>query len=186
MAYCRVSALSSVAGGEVPHAVVIPNLLQSFNNAFSFVLCDTFDSVEGPQAMIGYNPHEFVHSMTNSMSYDVRYKVLQEPAEPLFELAKAQSGMEDLKSLQSFSDENLVQAISLKYLRNGDPARSQRLQDSMMKEYRAGYTIEPFFYEQLSEYEKGTQPLTEYYPTILRHLNVQFELARWEQKTKTR
>jgi|GEM_PF-3794435 len=47
--------------------------------------------------------------------------------------------------------------------------------------------IEPFFYEQLSEYEKGNQPLSEYYPTLLRHINVKFELARWEQKgTKTR
>ena len=25
--------------------------------------------------------------------------------------------------------------------------------------------IEPFFYEQLSEYEKGNQPLSEYYPS---------------------
>jgi hypothetical protein len=31
----------------------------------------------------------------------------------LFELAKAQAGMEDLKSLQSFLDENLVRATSL-------------------------------------------------------------------------
>jgi hypothetical protein len=183
MAYCRVSALSSDAGGEVPHAVVIPNLLQSFNNAFSFVLGETLYSVEGPLAMIGYNPHEFVHSITNPMSYDPRYKALQQTAEPLFELAKAQRGMEDLTTLQGFLDENLVRAISLKYLDNGDPVHTRRLEDAMMKEYQAGYTMERYFYEQLSEYQKSTQPLTEYYPTMLRHLDVKFELARWRQKT---
>jgi len=186
MAYCRVSALSSVGGGEVPHAVVISNLLQSFNNAFSFVLGDTFYSIEGPQAKIGYNRHEFVHSITNPMSYDPRYKALQESAEPLFKLAKTQSGMNDLKSLQSFLDENLVRAISLKYLNNGDQARSQRLLETMMQEYRSGYTLEPFFYEQLGDYEKSNEPLSEYYPTMLRRLNVKDELARWEQKPKTR
>jgi hypothetical protein len=186
MAYCRVSLLGAVGGGEVHHALVIPNLLESYSRAFSFVLDDTLDSIEGPQPKIGYNPHEFVHSITNPMSYDPRYKALQGPAEPLFELAKKQPDVGDLDSLQNFLDENLVRAISLKYLNNGDAARGQRLQEAMMREYRSGYTLEPFFYEQLSEYEKSNQPLGEYYPTFLKHLNVKLELARWEEKTKTR
>jgi hypothetical protein len=185
MAYCRMSALSAASGGETPHAVVIPNLLESFTRSFGFVLDDTFDSIEGPQAKIGYNPHEFVHGLTNSMSYDPRYKALQQPAEPLFELAKKQPDVGDVANLQNFLDENLVRAISLKYRDNGDPARSQRLQETMMEEYRSGYTLEPFFYEQLSDYEKSNEPLSEYYPTILRRLNVKYELARWEQTTKT-
>jgi hypothetical protein len=103
----------------------------------------------------------------------------------LFELAKKQPDVGDVANLQNFLDENLVRAISLKYRDNGDPARSQRLQETMMEEYRSGYTLEPFFYEQLSEYEKSNEPLSEYYPTILRRLNVKYELARWEQTTKT-
>jgi hypothetical protein len=182
MAYCRVSALSSGGGGEVPHAVVIPNLLQSFNNAFSFVLGDTFYSVEGPQQKIGYNPHEFVHSITNSLSYDPQYKSLQDPAEPLFALAKTQPDTSDLKSLQSFLDENLVRAISLRYLDSGDPARTNHLQEALMKEYRSGYTLEAFFYEQLGEYEKTNQSLREFYPIMLRHLKVKDEMARWEHE----
>src|SRR5208282_204746 len=173
MAYCRTSALSAADSREAPHAVVIPNLLQSFSRSFGFILNNTFDSIEGPQAKIGYNPHEFVHGLTNSMSYDPRYKALQQPA------------VGDVANLQNFLDENLVRAISLKYRDNGDPARSQRLQETMMEEYRSGYTLEPFFYEQLSEYEKSNEPLSEYYPTILRRLNVKYELARWEQTTKT-
>jgi hypothetical protein len=57
MAYCRVATLTEVAGGKAQHATVIPNLLNSFDHAFSFVLSDGFDSVEGPFEKIGYNPH---------------------------------------------------------------------------------------------------------------------------------
>ncbi|MFZ0798735.1 MAG: hypothetical protein WCA13_17840 [Terriglobales bacterium] len=186
MAYCRTSELSAAGGGDTPHAVVIPNLLLSFSRAFGFVLGDTFYSIEGPQTKIGFNPHEFVHGITNSMSYDSRYKALQEPAEPLFELAKKQPDVGDVANLQNFLDENLVRAISLKYRDNGDPARSKRLQEAMMQEYRSGYTLELFFYEQLSGFEKSNEPLSEYYPTMLRHLNVKDELARWEQTAKSR
>jgi hypothetical protein len=184
MAYCRMSALSAAGGGETSHAVVIPNLLLSFSRAFGFVLDDTFDSIEGPQKTIGYNPHEFVHGITNSMSYDPRYKALQEPAVPLFELAKKQPDVGDVANLQNFLDENLVRAISLKYRDNEDPSRSKRLHEAMMQEYRSGYTLEPFFYEQLGGYEKSNEPLSEYYPTMVRHLDVKNELARWEQATK--
>jgi len=55
-----------------------------------------------------------------------------------------------------------------------------------MQEYRSGYTLEPFFYEQLSGYEKSNEPLSEYYPTMLKQLHVKDELARWEQTTKSR
>lgn len=64
--YCRVERVSELAGGgERKKAVVIPNLLESYERAFSFVLADTFYSVEGTQKSFGYNPHEFVHSVTN-------------------------------------------------------------------------------------------------------------------------
>jgi hypothetical protein len=71
-----------------------------------------------------------------------RYKALQEAAEPLVELAKKEADVGDLDSLRNFLDENLVRAISAKYLNNGDAARSQRLQEAMMQEYRSGQTLE--------------------------------------------
>lgn len=184
MAYCRVSKLTDVSSGEVQHADIIPNLLDSFDNAFSFVLSDTFYSVEGPHERIGYNPHEFVHSITNSMSYDPRYKTLQEPARSLYDVARTISGIGDVASLQNFLDENLVRAISLKYLDDGTPARSAQLRELMMQEYRSGYILERFFYEQLDEYEKSGQGLGTYYPIMLKRLDANYELARWKAETK--
>jgi hypothetical protein len=85
-----------------------------------------------------------------------------------------------------FLDENLVRAISLRYVDNGDPARSLHLQETMMQEYQTGYTLEPFFYAQLSGYEKSNESLSEYCSTMLKHLSVKDGLTRWEQATKSR
>jgi len=185
LTYCRVSTLADISGGEVQHAAIIPNLLDSFDHAFSFVLSDTFDSVEGPQEKIGYNPHEFVHSITNPISYDATYKTLQEHAGPLYDVARTIPGIGDVDSLQNFLDENLVRAISLKYLDDATPARSAKLREVMMQEYRSGYILERFFYEQLGEYEKSGQGLSAYYPTMLKRLDAKYELASWKQETKT-
>jgi hypothetical protein len=38
------------------------------------------------------------------MSYDLRYKALQEPAQPLFERAKKQPDVGDVANLQNFLD----------------------------------------------------------------------------------
>ena len=185
MTYCRVSTLSSVSGGEIEHATVIPNLLESYDRAFAFVLQGHFNSVEGPHEKIGYNPHEFVHSITNPLSYDPQYKTLQAPAQPIYEFAKTIHGVGDLDSLQNYLDENLVRAISLKYLDDGTPTKSQRLHNEMMSEYRSGYILERFFYEQLAGYEKSKGSLAAYYPTMLKPLDAKFELERWKQESKS-
>jgi hypothetical protein len=185
MTYCRVTTLSSMSGGEIEHAVVIPNLLESYDRAFAFVLQDRLNSVEGPHEKIGYNPHEFVHSITNPISYDAQYKALQAPAQPIYEFAKTIKGVGDLDSLQNYLDENLVRAISLKYLDDGTPAKSQRLHNEMMNEYRSGYILERFFYEQLSGYEKSKGSLADYYPAMLKQLDAKAELGRWKQDVKS-
>jgi len=184
MAFCKVSTLGNVAGENVQRTVVIPNLLESFDRSFGFVLSNTLDSVDGPHEKIGFNPHEFVHSITSSISYDPQYKTLQEPAGPLYDLAKTIPDIGDVESLQNFLDENLVRAISLKYRDNGEPARSLHLHEMMMQEYRSGYVLERFFYDQLAEYEKSGLPLAAYYPTMLKRLDLKYELERWKQAGK--
>ena len=51
----------------------------------------------------------------------------------------------------------------------------------MMREYRAGYTLEPFFYDQLADYRKSGESLAAFYPVMLKHLDVKAELSRWQQ-----
>jgi len=148
------------------------------------VLSDTLNSVEGPHRIIGFTPHEFVHGITSSISYNPQYKTLQEPARPLYDLAKTIPDVGDIESLQNFLDENLVRAISLKYLDDGESVRSQHLRDRMTQEYRSGYVLERFFYDQLADYEKSGLPLAAYYQTMLKRLDVRHELERWKQEGK--
>lgn len=185
MSYCQVSTLGEVAGAKVQRAIVIPNLLDSFDNAFGFVLSDTLTSVEGPHRIIGFSPHEFVHSITSSISYNPQYQTLQNPALSVFEFARTLPGIDDVESLQNFLDENLVRAISLKYLDDEAPARSEHQSELMMREYTSGYILERFFYDELGDYEKSNLPLSVYYPTMLKRLDANYEMARWIQERKT-
>jgi len=185
MEYCRVGGVSELVGeGEVKKAVVIPNLLESYERATSFVWEDTFISLQGPQPHPGYNPHEFVHSITNPLSYDPKYRNQRERAQGLLVTARRMpEAASDAENLEKYFDENLVRAISLKYLDTGDAARAERLRAKMLEEYRTGYILERFFYEQLSGYEKSGQSLRLYYPQMLARLDPEQELDRWKAET---
>lgn len=187
MAYCRVKSVNELAGGgETKYAVVILNLLESYSRANSFALEAGFYSIDGPQKKVGYNPHEFVHSITNPISYNPRYRKLQQRAQPLFDAAREiEEIKEGFNKIDGFFDECLVRAISLKYLDTGDPKRAAVLRDAMMNEYKSGYILERFFYEQLGDYEKSKKPLREYYPQMLNRLNVTKEIERWRQEAKS-
>ena len=187
MSYCRVKSVNELAGGgETKYAIIVPNLLESYSKATSFVLDAGFYSIDGPQKQLGYNPHEFIHSITNPISYNPRYRALQQRAQPLFDVAREVAAIrEDFKTIEEFFDECLVRAISLKYLDTGESKRAARLHDAMMKEYKSGNILERFFYEQLGEYEKSKKSLREYYPQILKSLNVEKELLRWQQEPKS-
>jgi hypothetical protein len=189
MSYCRVKSVNELAGGgETKYAFIIPNFLQSYENNFSFALDVGFYSIDGPQKQpgAGYNPHEFVHSITNPMNYNRRYRKEQQRAQPLFDAAREIPAIQKgYKALDNFFDECLVRAISLKYLDTGDAKRAAALRNIMMEEYKSGYILERFFYEQLDEYEKSKKSLREYYPQMLRRLDVEKELARWRQEVKS-
>jgi hypothetical protein len=182
MNYCRVSSSDELAGGdEVKHAVVIPNLLDSYDRAFSLVLDDTFYSVEGPHSQFSYNPHEFIYSITTPLGYSSRYHDDQKRALPVFDAAKELPEIRSAhRTLQSFLDECLVKAIELKYLDTGDPKRADVLHAAMMSSYRKGYILTRFFYEQLALYEKTDKSLREFYPEMLRRLDAGMELAQWK------
>ena len=144
ISYCRVKHVNELAGGgETKHATIIPNLLESYESATSFVLDAGFYSIDGPQKQPGYNPHEFIHSITNPISYNPRYHAQQQRAQPLFDVVREIPAIrKNFKAIDGFFDECLVRAVSLKYLDTGEAKRAVRLRSAMMEEYKSGYILE--------------------------------------------
>ena len=141
-------------------------------------------SLQGPQSHPGYNPHAFVHSITNPLSYDPKYRDQRQRAQAVLESARRILDVaSDTENVEKYFDENLVRAISLKCLDNGDAARAERLHAHMLEEYRSGYIPEPLFYDQLSDYGKGGDSLRVYYPKMLGRLHPTQELERWKAET---
>jgi hypothetical protein len=188
LAYCRLSLPELTASGERQNPLVIPNLLDSFERASSFILEQRFISVEGPQQRIGYNPHEFIHAVTNPVVHGPATEALQDQLHPVVEEGLRALGAPASRhpTVASFVDENLVRAISLRYLVPRRPEREKELTDEMMDEWKSGYILERFFWEQLAEYERQGSDLRQDYPTMLARLDPEAELKRWHDTTGQR
>jgi hypothetical protein len=178
--YARIRDVSELPGqGQL--VVVIPNLLDSYRRATSFVLGDTLYSVEGPQEKVGYNPHEFIHAVTNPAVYDPSLSAKSEKARPLLQALRTANAEGDFRSPAALLDESLVRAVSLRYgFANASPEERSALEADMLKEYRAGYILERYFWEKLADYEASNESLRQYYPVMLDSLNVLTEIRRWQ------
>jgi len=183
--YCRVhdvEALGAAPPGERSEALVIPNLLDSYEHAFSFELDGKFISIEGPQVRLGYNPHEFVHAVTNPAVYSPATRALEARLRPVVdEGAKALGGEQDFGSVEAFMDECLVRAVSLRYLASDRGEHRPGLAKTMADEWRSGYVFERFFWDQLAGYEASSADLRTFYPIILTRLDPEAELTRWRE-----
>lgn len=184
--YCRMNLTELTASGERKNPVVIPNLLDSYERASSFILDERFISVEGPQERIGYNPHEFVHAITNPAVYTPATDALRDPLGPLMDETIGALGAPSSRhqTLAAFVDENLVRTVSLRYLVAARPDRMSELESEMMDEWKSGYSLMRFFWEQLILYERQAADLRAYYPTMLTRLDPAAELARWRAARK--
>ena len=186
LAYCRVPLGELTASGEKQNPLVIPNLLDSYARASSFVLQDRFISVEGPQEKIGYNPHEFLHAVTNPVVYGPATESHRDRLDPL--AAEGARALGDdgkpLTSTAAFVDENLVRALSLRYLVPKRPDKEQALAGVVLSEWKQGYVLERFFWEQLAEFEKQGMDLRRYVPAMLAKVDAEAELKRWHDAVK--
>jgi hypothetical protein len=180
LAYARVRDVSELPGrGQL--AVVIPNLLDSYRRATSFVLGDTLYSVEGPQEKVGYNPHEFIHAVTNPAVYDPALSAKSEKARPVLEALRMANAEGDFRSPAALLDESLVRAVSLRYdMAKATSEQKAALEKDLLQEYRSGYILERYFWEKLADYEASAQSLRQYYPVMLDSLNVLKEIRRWQ------
>jgi hypothetical protein len=184
--YCRVNLTEITASSERKNPLVIPNLLDSYERASSFILDERFISVEGPQDRIGYNPHEFVHAVTNPAVYTPATEALRDQLRPLMEegLGALRAPASRYPTLAAFVDENLVRTISVRYLVAAHPDRERALESEMMDEWKSGYNLMRFFWEQLILYERQAADLRAYYPSMLTRLDPAAELARWRPARK--
>lgn len=186
LAYCRVPLDALTASGEKRNPLVIPNLLDSYARASSFVLQDRFVSVEGPQEKIGYNPHEFLHAVTNPVVYGPATEEHRARLDPLAAEGVKVLGDDGkpLTTTAAFVDENLVRALSLRYLVPKRPDREQALAAVAISEWKQGYVLERFFWEQLAEFEKQGIDLRRYIPVMLANVDAEAELRRWREAVK--
>jgi hypothetical protein len=54
------------------------------------------------------------------------------------------------------------------------------LDAEMMEEWRSGWILEGFFYDELGRFERGRISLAKWYPKALDGLNPETELSRWK------
>ena len=184
--YCRVRERGELAGlGDHGRVVVIPNLLMSHQLSFSFAVDTTFYSVEGPQSVVTFSPHEFIHAATTPLGTDAaRFAALQQKAAPAWAAVQDRSGMSQFASLSAFVDENLVRAIALRYHEARDDARQKEVLTQAVDAARSGMILVPYFVEQLARYEDQTDPLRAYYPRLFDRLDGPRELARWRDSIR--
>jgi len=179
LAYSRTQLTELTASGEREHPRVIPNLLDSYFRATSFVLENRFLSLEGPQEKVGYNPHEFLHAVTNPAVYGAALPAMDDL------LREARAALEEPESRYTspaaFVDENLVRALSLRYRVPEHPEKEPSLEKAMLEEWRSGYVLERYFWEQLAVYERQDADLRSFCGPMLGRLDPAAELRRWRE-----
>lgn len=111
---------------------------------------------------------------------------MQAAAQPLLDAVRASPEVDTAAaSPAALFDECLVRAISIRYRVPQDPSSGARRTAAMLAEYRNGFILERYFYEQLADYERSTQSLSEYYPRLLARLDAGQELQRWQAERAT-
>lgn len=184
--YCRVRERSELAGADGHgRLVVIPNLLMSYRESFSFAVDTTFYSIEGPQAIVTFSPAEFIHAVTGALTNDTtKFGAIQQKAAPAWAGVKERPGMSQFASLSAYIDGNLVRAIELRYRGARDDDRRKEVDADAAAAARAGLILVPYFAEQLARYEAQADPLRVYYPRLFDRLDAARELARWRDSIR--
>jgi hypothetical protein len=182
--YARVESAAELAGfGASAHLVVIPNLLMSHDHTFSFVIGDTFYSVDGPRAATTYNPREFIRAVTRAVSFDtLRYGAAQQRALAAYQAVRDLPAVAPYKTLAAFVDENLTRAVLARY-RAGDQPNDAMASARAILDAKAGFVLVPYFCDQLRRYESQAEPLHQYYPKLFDQLDARREAARWRDSS---
>ena len=87
-------------------------------------------------------------------------------------------GYEDWESIVN---ESFVRTIDVTLQRKLFDLNEENTNDLIMNEYKLGFILCPFIYENLPDYENSSESLDEYFPKLISKLNIENEISRWER-----
>jgi hypothetical protein len=168
------------AARELDRVIIIPNLLMSYERAYTFALSDTTYTVEGPRRIIRYDPHDFLHLVVQGALRDssVRAAIAQRSA-PAFDIAHNSPALASIATPEEFVEESLVRAVALRYRATRPGMQESHLSEEAARQARDGFVLVPWLYEQLKRFERQRQSLQAYCPRLFSRLDAESEARKW-------
>jgi len=122
--------------------------------------------------------HEALHEVINPITKE-HISILNK-YEELLTISKEKNslGYEDWESIVN---ESFVRTIDVTLQRKLFDLNEENINNLIMNEYKLGFILCPFIYENLSDYENSSESLDEYFPKLISKLNIENEISRWER-----
>ena len=122
--------------------------------------------------------HEALHEVINPLTEE--NKALVTNYEYLKQLSKDRNdlGYEDWESIVN---ESFVRTIDIALQREIFELTEEETTKLIMNEYKLGFILCPFIYENLREFEESSQSIDEYFPAIISRLSIENETGRWNK-----
>ena len=151
--------------------------LLSYFQAFTTTVNGDVYMVFGPQpnapspsSYYHETAHHFIDPIVQSHPDDL------EPLTALFDLADNCSTCIGY----SYPEESLVRTIDIILTGRLYQFSEDRVRQSIDQEYRLGFILCPYFYENLPAFEESGENLAEYFPILLAGIDIDREIQRWQ------
>lgn len=120
--------------------------------------------------------HTYLHYILDPMAVGRRNTMRR--LEPILDAVQRAPVDESFKyDISLLVTESLIQAVEARTLPGGKAAEPERI-ERMRKAMKQGYILTQYFYEALSQFEKGQQGFNAAYPDIMHYISVDGERKR--------
>jgi hypothetical protein len=160
------------------HFLICP--LMSHWTAFNHTVGKTLYLVHGPSSGPA-GPDIFYHEALHIPIGKILQKYTSDEykLDTLYKLSQEQL-KGNYNSLEAVINESFVRAID-KYLTGISYKQDEEnVRDNIENEYKLGFIFCPFIFENIPNYIKSNKTFEEYYPILMANLDVNKEIARWE------